>query len=214
MTLSRSTSSLSLTLTFRFLFGFLILRHDRRELLHVNVTDHPTAAWTAHQLIESFPDETAPKYLLRDRDAIYGDVFIRRVKGLGMREILIAPRAPWQNPFAERLIGSIRRECLDHVIVINERHLRRLLRKYLAYYNASRPHQSLHNNSPYPRDVQRSAGGHIVAIPQVGGLHHRYQRAAERRRIQRLQALPLSRHRPGAPPGQRVDIRDVARPTR
>jgi putative transposase len=166
------------TLTFQLLFGFLILRHHRRELVHVNATDHLSAAWTARQLVESFPDETAPKYLLRDRDALYGDVFARRVKGLGMTEILIAPRAPWQNPFAERLIGSIRRECLDHVIVINERHLRRLLRRYLAYYNATRPHQSLHNNSPYPRDVQRSAGGHIVAIPQVGGLHHRYQRPA------------------------------------
>jgi integrase-like protein len=97
--------------------------------VHVNVTNHPTAAWTAHQLLESLPEETAPKYLLRDRDAMYGDVFIRRVKGLGISEILIAPRAPWQNPFAERVIGSIRRECLDHVIVINERHLRRLLRR-------------------------------------------------------------------------------------
>ena len=114
---------------------------------------HLTAAWAAHQLVESFPEETAPKYLLRDR-------------------------APWQNPFAERVIGSIRRECLDHVIVINERHLRRLLRRYLAYYNATRPHQSLHNDSPHPRDVQTPAGGRIVAIPQVGGLHHRYQRAA------------------------------------
>jgi len=166
------------TLTFRLLFGFLILQHNRRELVHVNVTDHPTAAWTAHQLVESFPEETAPKYLLRDRDAIYGDVFVRRVKGLGISEILIAPRAPWQNPFAERVIGSIRRECLDHVIVINERHLRRLLRRYLAYYNATRPHQSLHNDSPHPREVQTPAGGRIVAIPQVGGLHHRYQRAA------------------------------------
>ena len=129
-------------------------------------------------LVESFPEETAPKYLLRDRDAIYGDVFVRRVKGLGISEILIAPRAPWQNPFAERVIGSIRRECLDHVIVINERHLRRLLRRYLAYYNATRPHQSLHNDSPHPREVQTPAGGRIVAIPQVGGLHHRYQRAA------------------------------------
>jgi putative transposase len=160
------------------LFGLLILRHHRRELVHVNVTDHPTAAWTAHQLIESFPEETAPTYLIRDRDAIYGDVFARRVEGLGMSEILIALRAPWQNPFAERVIGSIRRECLDHVIVIDERHLRRLLRRYLAYYNATRPHQSLHNQSPYPREVQRPAGGPIVAIPQVGGLHHRYQRAA------------------------------------
>jgi putative transposase len=166
------------TLTFRLLFGFLILRHHRRELVHVNVTDHPTAAWAAHQLVESFPEETAPKYLLRDRDAIYGNVFVRRVKGLGMSEILIAPRAPWQNPFAERVIGSIRRECLDHVIVLNERHLRRLLRRYLAYYNATRPHQSLHNDSPHRREVQTPAGGRIVAIPKVGGLHHRYQRAA------------------------------------
>ena len=166
------------TLTFRLLFGFLIIRHHRRELVHVNVTDHPTAAWTAHQLVESFPEETAPKYLLRDRDAIYGDLFARRVKGLGISEILIAPRAPWQNPFAERVIGSIRRECLDHVIVFNERHLRRLLRSYLAYYNATRPHQALHNNSPHSREVQPPAPGRIVAIPQVGGLHHRYQRAA------------------------------------
>ena len=98
--------------------------------------------------------------------------------GLGISEILIAPRAPWQNPFAERVIGSIRRECLHHVIVINERHLRRLLRRYLAYYNATRPHQSLYNNSPHPREVQTRAGGRIVAIPQVGGLHHRYQGVA------------------------------------
>jgi len=166
------------TLTFHLLFGFLILRHDRRELVHVNVTDHPTAAWAAQQLVESFPEETAPKYLLRDRDAIYGDVFARRMKGLGMSEILIAPRAPWQNPFAERVIGSIRRKCLDQVIVINEQHLRRLLRSYLAYYNATRPHQSLHNNSPHPRTVQTPADGRIVAIPKVSGLHHRYQRAA------------------------------------
>jgi len=166
------------TLTFQLLFGFLILRHHRRELVHVNTTDHPTAAWATHQLVESFPEETALKYLLRDRDAIYGDVFVRRVKGLGMSEILIAPRAPWQNPFAERVIGSIRRECLDHVVVLNERHLRRLLRRYLAYYNATRPHQSLHNDSPNRREVQAPAGGRIVAIPQVGDLHHRYRRAA------------------------------------
>jgi putative transposase len=100
------------------------------------------------------------------------------VKALGMSEVLIAPRAPWQNPLAERVIGSIRRECLDHVIVINERHLRRLLRRYLAYYNATRPHQSLRNQSPYPREAQPQTSEPIVAIPQVGGLHHRYQRAA------------------------------------
>src|SRR2546428_11669937 len=166
------------TLTFHLLFGFLILRHDRRELVRVNVTDHPTAAWAAHQLVESFPEETTPKYLPRDRDAIYGDVFARRVKGLGTSEILIAPRAPQQNPFAQRVIGSIRPECLDHVIVINERHLRRLRRSYLKYYNATRPHQSLHNDSPHWREVQTPAGERIVAIPQVGGLHHRYHRAA------------------------------------
>jgi putative transposase len=166
------------TLTFHLLFGFLVLRHHRRELVHVNVTDHPSAAWAAHQLVESFPEETAPEYLLRDRDAIYGDAFVRRVKALGMSEVLIAPRAPWQNPLAERVIGSIRRECLDHVIVINERHLRRLLRRYLAYYNATRPHQSLRNQSPYPREAQPQTSEPIVAIPQVGGLHHRYQRAA------------------------------------
>jgi transposase InsO family protein len=140
------------------LFGFLILRHARRELVHLNVTDHPTAAWAVNQLVESFPEETAPKYLRHDRDAIYGDVFVRRVKGLGMSEILIAPRAPWQNPFAERVIGSIRRESLDHVIVFNERHLRRLLRSYLAYYNATRPDQALHNESPHPREVPDAGG--------------------------------------------------------
>ena len=137
-----------------------------------------STAWAAQQLIESFPEESAPTYLLRDRDAIYGDVFARRVKALGMSEILIAPRAPWQNPYAERLIGSIRRECLDHVIVINERHLRRLLRSYLAYYNATRPHQSLDNDSPRRREAQSVLFGCIVTIPEVGGLHHRYHRAA------------------------------------
>jgi putative transposase len=166
------------TLTFQLLFGFLILRHHRRELVHVNTTDHPTAAWAAHQLVESFPEETAPRYLLRDRDAIYGHVFVRRVNGLGMSEILIAPRAPWQNPFAERVIGSIRRECLDHVIVINERHLRRLLRSYLTYYNVTRPHQSLGNDSPREREVQPVLARRIVAVPQVAGLHYRYERAA------------------------------------
>jgi len=115
---------------------------------------------------------------LRDRDAIYGDVFARRVNGMGIREVLIAPRAPWQNPFAERVIGSIRRECLDHVIVFNERHLRRLLGRYLAYYNATRPHQALHSDSPHSREVQPSVSGRIVATPQVGRLHHRYQRVA------------------------------------
>jgi putative transposase len=166
------------TLAFRLLFVFVVLRHDRRELVHLNVTDHPTAAWAARQLVEAFPDDTAPTYLLRDRDRIYGEEFVRRVRAMGIREVLITPRAPWQNPFVERVIGSIRRECLDYVLVLNERHLRRLLRGYVAYYNGSRPHQALENNSPIPREVQPPSRGRIRAVPEVGGLHHRYQRVA------------------------------------
>ena len=120
------------TLTFRLLFVFVVLRHDRRELLHLNVTDHPTAVWTARQIIEAFPDDSAPRFLLRDRDAIYGEEFARRVKRMGIREVLIAPRAPWQNPFVERVIGSIRRECLDHFLILSEAHLRRLLHGYIG----------------------------------------------------------------------------------
>jgi transposase InsO family protein len=166
------------TLTCRLLFAFVVLRHDRRELLHVNVTDHPTAAWAARQIVAALPGAPAPAYLLRDRDSVYGEEFQRCLAELGIRQILIAPRAPWQNPFAERVIGSIRRECLDHVVVLGERHLRRRLRAYQRYYNTARPHQALANNSPQPRDVQPPVLGRIVAVPQVGGLHHRYQRAA------------------------------------
>jgi transposase InsO family protein len=136
------------TLTFRLLFAFIVLRHDRRQLLHVNVTDHPTAAWAAQQIAAAFAGQTPPAYLLRDRDGVYGEVFQRRLAEMGIRQILIAPRAPWQNPFAERVIGSIRRECLDHVVVLGERHLRRRLRAYQRYYNTARPHQALDNNSP------------------------------------------------------------------
>jgi putative transposase len=166
------------TLTFRLLFVFVMLRHERRELLHINVTDRPSAVWTAQQIIEAFPYSTAPKYLLRDRDGVYGKEFARRVEQMGIREVLIASRAPWQNPFAERVIGSIRRKCLDHFLILSEPHLRRLLRAYVAYYNTTRPHQSLDNNSPQPRVIDPPPCGRIRAIPQVGGLHHRYQRAA------------------------------------
>ena len=120
------------TLTFRLLFVFVGLRHDRRELLHLNVTDHPTAVWTARQILEAFPNETAPRYLLHDRDAIYSECFTRSITNMGIREVIIAPRAPWQNAFVERVIGSIRRECLDHVIVLSEAHLGRVLRAYLV----------------------------------------------------------------------------------
>ena len=166
------------TLTFRLLFVFVVLRHDRRELLHLNVTEHPTAVWTARQILEIFPNETAPRYLLRDWDAVYGECFTRCLANMGIREVIIAPKAPWQNPFVERVIGSIRRECLDHYLILNEAHLRRLLRGYIAYYNTARPHQSLDHNSPQPREVHPPELGRVVSIPQVGGLHHRYQRAA------------------------------------
>ena len=133
---------------------------------------------TARQLVEAFPEDSAPKYILRDRNGIYSEAFARRLERMGMREIRIAPRAPWQNPFVERVIGSIRRECLNHFLIVNERHLRWLLSAYLLYYNTVRPHQALEQNAPRPRQMQPSGLGRVVAIPQVGGLHHRYHRAA------------------------------------
>jgi len=166
------------TVSFRVLVCFLVLHHHRRTVVHFNVTSHPTQHWTAQQIVEAFPYDTAPKYLLRDRDRIYGSYFEHRVRGMGIKEVLIAPRSPWQSPFVERLIGSIRRECLDHVLVINEAHLRCVLREYLTYYHESRPHQSLEGNAPQPREIEPPSRGRIVAEPQVGGLHQRYRRAA------------------------------------
>ena len=166
------------TVTFRVLYVLVVLKHERRQLVHFNVTEHPTAQWTAQQMVEAFPFDTAPRYLLRDRDAVYGERFRRRVTSLGIEEVLTAPRSPWQNPYAERLIGSIRRECLDHVIVINERHLKRLLSSYFTYYHRARTHLSLDKQSPDPRPVQPPDHGKVIAFPQVGGLHHEYRRAA------------------------------------
>jgi transposase InsO family protein len=167
------------TVTFRLLYCFVILVHARRRVVHFNVTTHPTAEWTAQQIVEAFPaDGSEPRYLLRDRDGIYGSWFQQRVSNMGIRQILISPRSPWQNPYAERVIGSFRRECLNHVIVLSESHLRRVLRGYVAYYNDSRPHMSLSGNSPMGRDVEPPSDGRVVAIPEVGGLHHRYTRAA------------------------------------
>jgi putative transposase len=166
------------TLTFRNLYCFIILLHDRRKVVHLNVTAHPTAEWTARQIIEAFPEDTAPRYLLRDRDQIYGAEFRLRVQGMQIEEVITAPRAPFQNPYAERVIGSIRRECLDHLIIIGEDHLRRALRDYFDYYHSSRPHQGLERNSPIPREVEGPAKGKVISIPQVGGLHHCYRRAA------------------------------------
>jgi len=166
------------TATFRILFAFLVMRHDRRHVVHFNVTAHPTAAWTAQQIVEAFPEDTAPRFLIRDRDGIYGDVFQQRVRNIGIEEVVCAAQSPWQNPYCERLVGSIRRECLDHVIILNERHLLRILRLYLDYYHESRTHLSLNRNAPIERKVEPPHLGPVLAIPQVGGLHHRYCRAA------------------------------------
>jgi putative transposase len=166
------------TVTGRVLFVLIVLMHQRRRVVHFNFTEHPTAAWTAQQMVEAFPDETAPRWLLRDRDRIYGDGFRRRVAGMGIGEVLSSPSSPWQNPYAERLIGSIRRECLDHVIVQGERHLRRILTAYLSYYHGSRTHLSLEKEPPVPRRVHAIEEGNLVAFPEVGGLHHRYERRA------------------------------------
>jgi len=166
------------TVTFRNLYCFFILLHDRPQVIHFNVTEHPTAVWTAQQIIEAFPEDTAPRYLLRDRDQIYGEEFCRRVAGMQIEEVPTAPRSPWQNPYSERVIGSIRRECLDHVIVLGEAHLRHILKEYFHYYHNFRTHLSLERNSPIPREVELPAKGQVIAIPQVGGLHHYYRRAA------------------------------------
>jgi putative transposase len=166
------------TLIFRNLYCFIILLHFRRQVIHFNVTAHPMAEWTARQLIEAFPEDSAPRYLLRDRDQIYEEEFRLRVKGMQIEEVITAPRSPFQNPYAKRLIGSIRREYLDHLIVINEDHLRRVLRSYFDYYHNFRPHQGLESNSPEPREIDPPANGRIIASPQVGGLHHSYRRVA------------------------------------
>jgi len=166
------------TVSFNVLHAFIVLLHDRRQVVHFNVTSHPTAVWTAQQLIEAFPEDKAPRFLIRDRDQIYGAHLRSRISGMGIEEVVTAARSPWQNPFAERLIGSIRRECLDLVIVFGEEHLRRILREYFRYYHEVRPHQSLARNSPVPREVDAPANGRVISIPQVGGLPHRYVRAA------------------------------------
>jgi transposase InsO family protein len=130
-------------------------------------------------MVEAFPaDGSGPRYLIRDRDGIYGDYFHRRIKNMRINEVLIAPRSPWQNPYAERVIGSIRLEYLNHIVVLSEAHLRRVLRSYVNYYNASRPHISLDGDAPFSRTIEPPSIGHVVAIPQVGGLYHRYMRAA------------------------------------
>ena len=162
------------TISFRLLYGFLILKHSRREILWLNATAHPTAEWIARQLPEALGWERAPQYVVRDRDAIYGDVVKHRLRTMGNRDRPIAARSPWQNGHTERLIGSIRRDCIDHVVVFGERHLRHLLRLYQRYYNDARTHLSLNKDTPASRAVQTV--GRIVPNPHLGGLHHQYVR--------------------------------------
>ncbi len=162
----------------RFPYGFIVLRHDRRRVVHFNVSQNPTARWTAQQVVEAFPYDEAPRFMIRDHDGIYGLDFRERTKHMGIEEVVIAYRSPWQSPYVERLIGSIRRECLDRVIVFGEAHLRRILKSYFAYYHESRAHLSLERKAPIPRRVKHPSEGKAIAIPQVGGLHHRYTRAA------------------------------------
>ena len=166
------------TITFRVLFVLVILAHERRRVVHCNVTEHPTAQWTAQQVVEAFPWEEAPRYLLRDRDRIYGAAFRPRIRHMGIEEVVIATRSPWQNPYVERLIGSIRRECLDHVVVFHERHLTRILAHYFTSYHQWRTHLSLAMDCPKPRPLHAPARGRVIAVPEVGGLHHHYERVA------------------------------------
>jgi putative transposase len=164
------------TVSFRVLFVFLILTNERRRIAHFNVTDSPSAFWIGQQIVEAFPWDTTPTYMIRDRDKKYGEEFVRRVESLGIKQVLISTRSPWQNPYVERVIGSIRRECLDHVIVFSERHLQRVLRDYFAYYHSSRTHLGLAKDCPRPRPVEPPDLGFIQSKPMVGGLHHRYFR--------------------------------------
>jgi transposase InsO family protein len=167
------------TVTFGVLYLFFVLSLERRRILHVNVTAHPHAAWAAQQVVEALgPDAPTAARLIRDRDGVFGVVFDARVDPMGIRQVRIAPRSPWQNSFAERWVGTLRREALDHVIVLGERHLLRLVRGYIAYYNEDRPHMSLAGDAPIARSVEPPSRGRVVALSRVGGLHHRYARAA------------------------------------
>jgi transposase InsO family protein len=162
------------TVTFDLLFAFLVLGHGRRQLLWLEVTRHPTAEWLARQITEAFPWASAPTYLVRDNDRAYGHVFRSRIRGMGIRDRPISPGSPWQNGIAERLIGTLRRDCLDQMLIFSDAHLRRILTLYASYYNESRTHLSLNKDAPLGRAVQRY--GTIASTPVLSGLHHRYAR--------------------------------------
>ena len=166
------------TATFRLLYVFVVLEHARRRIVHFNVTESPSAQWTGQQMINAFPYDSPPKYVIRDRDKIYGAEFVRRVHSMHIEEVISAPRSPWQNPYCERVIGTLRRECVDHMIILGANHLRRILSDYLKYYHGSRTHLSLDKDTPAGRMVESAQGGDVIALPMVGGLHHRYMRQA------------------------------------
>ena len=166
------------TATFRLLFGLIVLAHERRRIVHFGVTAHPAADWVAQQIRKAFPWDTAPRNLIRDRDGAYGQSFRSTVIAMGVEEVVTDSRSPWQNPYVERLIDIVRRECPDHLIILNERHLRHILGSYLDYYHGSRTHLSLGKDTPDGRSVQPERSGKAVSLPKVGGLHHRYERFA------------------------------------
>jgi transposase InsO family protein len=166
------------TVRFKILYVLIVLAHERRRIVHFNVTAHPTVQWTAQQMVEAFPFDSAPRFLVRDRDSIYGAAFRRRLRSLGIGEVLTAPRSPWQNPYAERLVGTLRRECLDNDIVMHERRLRRILRSYIDFYHRWRVHRSLEMDSPDYRPVQRPEFGELIEFPDFGGLQRHYERRA------------------------------------
>ena len=166
------------TVMFRTLYVFVVLSLDRRRIVHLNVTYNPTAEWTALQLRQAFPFETAPRFLIRDRDGIYGYEVEQAIKQLGMEELVISPRSPWQNGYCERVVGTLKRECLNHMIVFGERHTRRMLLKYLRYYHESRTHLGLDKETPERREVEGQELGPVRRRAMVGGLHSRYYREA------------------------------------
>lgn len=166
------------TIRFQVLYVFLVVAHHRRRIVHFAVTARPTAEWTAHQVLQAFPWDSAPRYLLRDRDRIFGGEFLQQMKVMGIQEVLSAPASPWQRAYVERVIGTIRRECLDHVVVFHPTSLSRHLKLFIDYYHHTRCHLALAKDTPEARPVQPPALGRIISIPQVGGLHHRYERRA------------------------------------
>lgn len=166
------------TVRFQILYVFLVLAHDRRRIVHFGVTAHPTAEWTAQQMREAFPWDSAPRYLLRDRDKIFGKAFVDQIRAQGIKQVLSAPRSPWQRAYVERLIGSIRRECLDHVLVFGERSLHRMFGSYADYYHRWRTHLALGKDAPEPRRTQSQLEGRVIELRDVGGLHHHYERQA------------------------------------